>query len=436
MSLGGRKLRELPLTYRILARKSDREEVEAGDIVFAKIDKIMIHDVTGPLAVKSFEEIARRTGQAKLYDPSRVFVILDHYAPPPTVQAANNQALMRSFAAKYGAILYDVDAGVCHQVMVEDIVKPGELVIGADSHTTMYGALSAFSTGVGSTEAAYAMATGELWFRVPEVVNVVLEGSLRDYVYGKDLILYIIGRVGTEGGNYKALEFSGPGVSSLTMDDRLTVANMSVECGAKNAVFYPDYVLVDYFRELSEDVGYVLRDEFFAPPDVSTLSSSERMEVDLNTLEPMVARPHSPGNVSRVRDVEGEEITVAFIGSCTNGRLSDLRIAAKLLKERKVRSGVRLVVTPASRRVFRKALEEGLVGVFIESGAVITNPSCGACFGGHLGVAGDGDVVISSSNRNFVGRMGSAKARIYLANPATVAASAITGRITDPRDIS
>ncbi|MGC8983460.1 MAG: 3-isopropylmalate dehydratase large subunit [Desulfurococcaceae archaeon] len=426
---------ELPLTHRILARRSGRDEVKAGDIVFAKVDKLMIHDVTGPLAVKSFKEISEKTGRAKLFDPSRVFVIIDHYAPPPTVSAANNQNLLRKFASEHGAVLYDM-VGICHQVMVEGVVEPGEVVLGADSHTTMYGALSAFATGIGSTEAAYVMVTGELWLRVPEVINVFLEGRLGRFVYGKDVILEILRRIGTEGANYKALEFLGPGASSLTMDDRFTIANMSVECGAKSAIFYPDQALVEYYKEFAKDMSKVLRDEFFSPRDLSTVSREETINIDLSALEPLVAKPHSPGNVVKVKDVEGVEVTMAFIGSCTNGRLSDLKEAATILKGRRVKSGVRLIVTPASKRVYQKALREGLIDVFLEAGAVVTNPSCGPCFGGHLGVAGDEDVVISSSNRNFVGRMGSAKSLVYLANPAVVAASAVTGRITDPRDLA
>jgi 3-isopropylmalate/(R)-2-methylmalate dehydratase large subunit len=415
------------LTATILAKASGKDKVEVGETVVAKVDKVVIHDVTGPIALDVIEELQKIGHQVQR--PESVYVFLDHYSPSPTVQASNIHKRLRGFFRSYPQVkFFDVGEGICHQVMVEGNVLPGEVVVGADSHTTMYGALAAFSTGVGSTEAAYSILTGKLWFKVPETVHVKLNGKLPRYVCGKDVILEILRVVGQEGASYKALEFSGPGLRSLGMSDRFTIANMSVEGGAKNAIFPLDEVTVSYLEQfghhlkLNELVHLKPREE--ANPD---------LVIDLNRLEPMVAKPHSPANGVPVGDVEGLRIDSAFIGSCTNGRYEDLIAAAKILKGRKIPRDVRLIITPASRKIMAKVLENGLAKVFLDAGAVITPPGCGACFGGHLGVVGDDEVVISSSNRNFVGRMGSPKAKIYLASPATVAASAIEGHITDPR---
>ncbi len=412
------------ITARILARASGKDRVEVGETVVAKVDKVMIHDVTGPIALDIIDDL-----KAGIPSPENLYVFLDHYSPSPSISASNIHRRFRIFAKTHKvANFFDVGEGVCHQVMVEGVVRPGEVVVGADSHTTTYGALAAFATGVGSTEAAYAILTGKLWFKVPEPLHVRLEGTLPSYVNGKDVVLSILGVLGQEGANYRALEFGGPGLRALSMSDRFTIANMSVECGAKNAVFPIDDITVNYLEE------------FGILPNSSSLSylkpyevESPHLTLNLDALEPMVAKPHSPANVVPVSDVEGVRVDTAFIGSCTNGRYEDLLIAAKILKGRRVSKDVRLVVTPASRRVLVRALQDGLIKILLDAGAVVTPPGCGACFGGHLGVAGDDEVVISSSNRNFVGRMGSPKARIYLASPATVAASALEGCITDPR---
>jgi 3-isopropylmalate dehydratase large subunit len=412
------------LTARILARASGRGRVEPGETVVARVDKVVIHDVTGPIALDVLEEL-----KAGIPRSGSLYVFLDHYSPPPSIPAANIHKRFRDLLKVYPDVrFYDIGEGVCHQVMVEGNVLPGEVVVGADSHTTTYGALAAFATGIGSTEAAYAILKGELWFRVPEPLFIRLSGSLPRYASGKDLILHILGMIGQEGANYRAMEFLGPGLRHLGIGDRLTVANMSVEGGAKNCIFPLDEVLVDYLRGFGhaldlERLSY-LREPEGVKPDI---------EVDLGKLEPMVAKPPSPANAVPVREVEGERVDMAFIGSCTNGRYEDLVVAARVLKGRRVARGVRLIVTPASKQVLLRAVEDGLVKVLLDAGAVVTPPGCGACFGANLGVAGDGEVVISSSNRNFVGRMGSPKARIYLASPATVAASAVEGCITDPR---
>jgi len=413
------------LTARVLARASGRGRVEVGETVIARVDKVMIHDVTGPISLDVIEEL----GVESLSNPGGIYIVLDHYAPPPTVAAANIHRRLRGFAKRFGIKnVVGVGEGICHQVMVEGPVRPGEVVVGADSHTTTYGALAAFATGVGSSEAAYAMVTGELWFKVPEPLYVRFEGSLPSYACGKDVILHILGVIGADGATYRAVEFSGPGLRSLSMDDRLAISNMSLEGGAKNAMFPLDEVAIDYFRSLGIDLDLEGLG-FLKPLEVGRAD----LTVDLGSLEPMVAKPSSPANAVPVGDVEGVQVDMAFIGSCTGGRFGDLLMAARVLKGRRVSRGVKLVVIPASRRVFMRALDEGLIKVFVDAGAVVGPPTCGPCFGGHLGVAGDGEVVISASNRNFVGRMGSPKASIYLASPATVAASAVEGSITDPR---
>jgi len=427
MNVRKTNLMDLPLTHRILAIASGKDEVKPGEIIIAKIDKAMLHDVTGPLAIRTFNKIASELKITKVFDPNKIFIILDHYAPPPSIKAANIHRELRNFARKYGVNLIDVNEGICHQVMVEGLISPGEVIVGADSHTTTYGAIGAFATGIGSTEIAYVLAMGKLWFRVPEVINIYLEGTLPKFTNGKDVILKILSILGTDGANYKSLEFMGPGVKNLSMSDRLTIANMCVEAGAKSALFPVDEVTMEYLKRYHSNIK--------VPEYVRDVRGDPHIEINLSELEPLIARPHSPANVVRVKDIEGMEIDLAFIGSCTNGRLEDLRIASKILKGRKVNKNVRLIITPASRRVYLQALREGIIDVFIQAGAIVTNPSCGVCFGGHLGVAGDDEVIISSSNRNFIGRMGSPKAKIYLANPAVVAASAIEGRITDPRNL-
>jgi 3-isopropylmalate/(R)-2-methylmalate dehydratase large subunit len=412
------------LTAKILARASGKDRVEIGETVVAKVDKVVIHDVTGPITLEIIEELKHR-----IHKPENLYVFLDHYSPSPSVPASNIHKKFRSFFKDYPQTkFFDVGEGICHQVMVEGNVLPGEVVVGADSHTTTYGALAAFSTGIGSTEAAYAILTGKLWFKVPEPIYVYLDGKLPKYICGKDVVLDILRVIGQEGANYKSLEFLGPGLKSLSMSDRFTIANMSVEGGAKNAIFPPDETLINYLEEFGHRLGLAklayLRPLEGVNPDIV---------IDLSKLEPMVAKPHSPANVVPVGDVEGLKIDAAFIGSCTNGRYEDLLVAAEILKKRKISRDVRLIIAPASKKILTKMLENRTAKIFLDAGAVITPPSCGVCFGGHLGVVGDDEVIISSSNRNFVGRMGSPKAKIYLASPATAAASAIEGHITDPR---
>jgi len=416
------------VTARILARAAGLKRVEVGDVVTAKVDKVMIHDVTGPIAVDLIEEL----GVSKLAGSVTTYVILDHYSPPPTIKAANIHRKLREFSRKYGVKLIDVGEGICHQVLVEGLVKPGEVIVGADSHTVTAGALAAFATGVGSSEAAYAMITGELWFKVPELITVNVTGAKPSHVYGKDVALKVVSILGQDGANYKSLEFTGDGLRELSMDDRLTVANMSVECGAKNAVFPLDSTCVEYLRSLN--IGVNEEDVKLLTPTYDHRMEGDTIELRLNELEPLVATPPSPASARPASELSNVEVNVAFIGSCTGGRYRDLLVAAKILRGRKVKPGVRLVAIPASRRIMLKALRTGVISTLVEAGVLVGPPSCGPCFGGHLGVAGDGEVVVTASNRNFVGRMGSRNAKIYLASPATVAASAITGKITDPRE--
>ena len=337
---------------------------------------------------------------------------------------------MREFAAEQGVVLYDIGfGGVCHQVLPENgHVKPGHLIVGADSHTCTYGALGAFATGIGSTEMAAVLATGKIWLRVPETYLMIVEGRFQPYVYAKDLILHIIGRIGADGAIYKAIEFTGPTIDEMSIGSRMTLCNMTVEMGAKTGIINPDEKSVRYVKERSGETFVPYRSD-------PNARYEKKFKFNVSNLEPMVACPHSVDNVRSISEVEGTPIDQAFIGSCTNGRVEDLEAAASILKGRRVKRGVRLLVTPASQKVYIEALKRGLLEILAEAGAYICNPTCGACFGGHMGILAPKEVCISSSNRNFVGRMGSPESEIYLASPATVAASAVKGEITDPRNL-
>ncbi|MDH5701809.1 MAG: homoaconitase large subunit [Candidatus Bathyarchaeota archaeon] len=410
---------------KILARASGRGEVSPGEIVEASIDMAMIHDLTGPLTIESF----RKIGAKKVWNSQRIVVILDHIVPASSVKSAELHKVLRKFAEeqKIGNF-YDVgQGGVCHQVMPEKgHVRPGELIVGADSHTCTYGAFGAFATGIGSTEMAAVFGTGSLWFKVPEVIKVNVTGRFQSFVTPKDLILNIISRIKADGAIYNGIEFAGPTIRDMGVDGRMVLCNMAVEMGAKTGIIEPDETTLNYVKSRTK--------EPFKPVKSDLEGTYKKvLDMDVTDLEPQVSCPHSVDNVKPVSEVDKVEIDQAFIGSCTNGRLEDLRLAAKLLKGRKVREGVRLLVTPSSQEVYAEALQEGLIKTFLEAGAIVCNPTCGPCLGGHLGLLAPGETCISSSNRNFVGRMGSPKAHVYLASPATVAASAVTGKITDPR---
>ena len=413
------------IAEKILAGASGREEVKPGEIVQAKVDMAMVNDITGALATQAFKKI----GTPNVWDNQRIVLILDHVVPANSVRSAELHKIMRTFAKEQDIpLLYDVGfGGVCHQVMVEKgHVLPGELVVGADSHTCTYGALGAFATGIGSTEMAGVFATGEIWLRVPSSIRINLAGSFRKFVNPKDLILYLVGRIGSDGATYKAVEFTGPAVFGINVSGRMTMCNMAVEMGAKTGIVSADEVTLGYIEDRTERSFRILGSDHDA-------AYEETVEVDISKLEPQVACPDSVDNVKLAKEVEGTEINQAFIGSCTNGRLEDLEVAAEFLKGRKVPKDVRLLITPASQEVYLEALKRGLFEIFVNAGAYVCSPTCGACFGGHMGLLAAGEVCVSSSNRNFVGRMGSPEAEIYLASPETVAASALAGEIVDPR---
>ena len=412
------------ISEKILALASGREEVAPGEIVDARVNVAMVNEITGPLAIEAF----RKIGVKRVWDKDGIVMVLDHQVPADSVESAILHKIMREFAKEQGTRLYDVgQGGVCHQVMMEKgHVRPGELIVGADSHTCTYGALGAFATGIGSTEMAAVFATGKIWLRVPSTILVHVTGRLQRFVTPKDVILMIVGEIGADGAIYKALEFAGPTVEGMSVSGRMTLCNMAVEMGAKTGIINPDEASIAYVESRTSKPINPLRSD----PDAEY---EERLEFEVSSLEPQVACPHAVDNVKPVSEVEGTPIDQAFIGSCTNGRTEDLAVAAAILKGRRVKEGVRLLVTPASQEVYLEALKLGLLEVFVKAGAYVCNPTCGACFGGHMGLLAPGETCISSSNRNFVGRMGSPEASIYLASPATVAASAVTGEITDPR---
>ncbi len=386
---------------------------------------MMGQDGTAPLAIKVFEEM----GGQKVAAPEKVAFVIDHNAPSPVEGVSALHKVMREFAQKHGITLYDVGEGVCHQLLPEKgHVGPGSLVIGADSHTCTYGALNAFSTGVGSTDLAAALISGKMWFKVPETIRFVCHGQLPPGVYAKDLILYLIGQVTADGATYMAAEYAGEAIEALSIEGRFTIANMAVEMGAKAGLMEADEKVWAWLKDngISGDFEAVKPD-----PDAHYAAVKE---YDVSTLEPQVAKPHRVDNVAPVSEVAGTPIQQAFLGTCTNGRLEDLRIAAQIIKGRKIHPRVRLIVAPASRKVFLEAMNEGIIQQLVEAGAAVVTPGCGPCVGTHNGVPSDGENVISTANRNFRGRMGNRNAFIYLASPATVAASALAGEIADPRE--
>jgi len=416
------------ITEKILAKASRKNTVQPGEIVDANVDMIMIHDLTGPLAVEAFKKI----GIEKVWNKQKVVVILDHQVPAESIKAAELHKIMRQFAKDQNLRIYDVGrGGVCHQVMPEQgHVVPGTLIVGADSHTCTYGAFGAFATGIGSTEAAAVMVTGKIWLRVPETIRIDVNGKFGKYVTPKDLVLDIIGKLGVDGAIYKSAEFRGRTISEMSMAGRMTICNMAVEMGAKNGIVEPDGTTRKF-----------LQDRVKTLPDFEALSSDkdaayeQTLEFNVAELEPQLACPSSVDNVRPVSEVGNVPIDQAFIGSCTNGRIEDLRLAAKILKGKKIKDGVRALVIPASMEVYKQALTEGLTEIFVDAGAIVCGPACGPCLGGHIGLLAAEETCVSTSNRNFIGRMGSTQASVYLASPATVAASAVTGKITDPRTL-
>jgi len=417
------------LSEKIFCRAA-RKEAQSGEFVMAKIDCAMIHDITGPLAVKGFYEIAGR--DARVWDPSKIVMLFDHQVPADSLKAAENHILLRNFAKEQGVLNYDIFCGVCHQVVPEKgHVLPGSLVVGADSHTCTYGALGAFATGIGSTDMASVFATGKLWFMVPKTLQLMIEGRLQNRVTSKDVVLRIIGDIGADGANYLACEFCGGAAARMSIPERMTVSNMAIEMGAKAGIFEPDETTAGYLKERVKDPAAI--EAGIVQTDEDAIVSRKHWNV--NDLEPQIALPHNVDNVLPISEVPNTKVDQVFLGSCTNGRLEDLQLASEMMKGEPVARGVRMIVVPASREEYMKALRRGLVEKFMEAGAMVESACCGPCMGGSFGLLGEGERCLSTSNRNFVGRQGSPKAFVYLASPATAGASAITGYITDPREV-
>ncbi|MFH1789444.1 MAG: 3-isopropylmalate dehydratase large subunit [Candidatus Altiarchaeota archaeon] len=412
------------IAEKILAAHAGKEKAGAGEILEAKVDYVMVNDVTGLPAFEAFEKLNTKPLKDK------VVLIPDHYIPNKDVASAQQAKAMREFAFKHGIEnYYEVGCGgVCHQIMIEEgYAAPGRLIVGADSHTCSYGALGAFSTGIGSTEAACAMASGELWFKVPETIKFNVEGKLGSYVMGKDVILHIIGDIGVDGALYKSMEYYGSAMEALPLADRISVSNMAIEAGGKAGIFPPDGKVDEYLKGRVRG-SY---EKVYADKDASYCDMKEYDAADIPVT---VSEPFLPENAKPAAEVD-VKIDQAYLGSCTNGRIEDMRVAAKIMKGKKVKAGVRMIVVPATTRIQEQMNEEGLTKTFIDAGAYVSGPTCGACLGGYMGVLAADEVCVSSTNRNFIGRMGHKDSKVYLANPAVVAASAITGRITDPNNL-
>lgn len=414
----------MTMTQKILAAHAGLKSVQAGQLINAKLDMVLGNDVTSPVAINEMSKF----GKKSVFDKTRISLVMDHFTPNKDIQSAQNCKQVREFAAKYDIKhYYDVGSmGIEHALLPEQgIVTCGDCIIGADSHTCTYGALGAFSTGVGSTDMAAGMVTGMAWFKVPSAIKVIITGKKSKYICGKDVILDIIGRIGVDGALYQSLEFVGDGVSELSMDDRFTICNMAIECGAKNGIFPVDEKTLEYVNGRSEREYKV----FEADEDAEY---NRTITVDLSTLKSTVAFPHLPENTRTFDDIPQIKIDQVVIGSCTNGRIEDMRMAASILKGKKIAKNVRTIIIPATQQIYLQCIKEGLAEIFIEAGAIVSTPTCGPCLGGHMGILAKGEKAVSTSNRNFVGRMGHTESEIYLASPAVAAASAIKGCIADP----
>lgn len=418
----------MTITEKILADHCGKKYVEPGEIVEASIDLALANDVTAPLSIEEFE----RLGAEKVFDPEKIVFVLDHFTPNKDIMAAENCKRIREFSKRMG-IRHLFDGGSCgieHALIPEEgLVLPGDLVIGADSHTCTYGALGAFATGVGSTDLTYGMVAGKLWFKVPETIKFICYGKWNRWVTGKDLILYIIGKIGVDGATYCSMEFSGEAIISLSMDSRFTVANMSIEAGAKNGIFEVDEVTLNYVKDRIKR-GFKI---FVSDKEANY---KEIHEIDVSTIGLLVASPPLPSNVKKVEELSNVDIDQVVIGSCTNGRIEDLRIAAEILKGKKVAEGLRCIIIPATPKTYLQALKLGYIEIFLEAGCVISPPTCGPCLGGHMGILAKGERALATTNRNFVGRMGHPESEVYLSGPAVAAASAIKGRIAHPEEVS
>jgi len=417
----------MTITEKILAAKSGAKEVEPGQIIIAKLDGVLANDITAALAIPEMKKM----GYDKVFDSRKVVFVMDHFVPNSDVKAAQQCKVCRDFARGTGLeYFYDVGTmGIEHVLFPEKgHVLPGDVLIGGDSHTCTYGALGAFSTGVGSTDLAAGMAKGELWLRVPSSIKFIYEGKLPPFVSGKDLILHTIGQIGVDGALYKSMEFTGSAIAVLPMDGRFTMCNMAIEAGAKNGIFAPDSITESYVKARANRPYTMYQSDADA-------TYENIINIDVSCLEPQVATPHLPSNAKNVSEVSGISIDQVVLGSCTNGRINDLRLAASILQGQKVHPYIRLIVIPGSQEVYMQALKEGLIETFIEAGAAVSTPSCGPCFGGHLGILAEGEKCLSTTNRNFVGRMGHSQSEVYLAGPAVAAATAIKGKIANPSEV-
>ena len=424
------------ITEKILLGHTDQKSIKPGDFVWAKVDFCLGNDITAPLAIQEFLKLER----PNVFDPAKIALIPDHFIPARDMQAAARARELKDFAKNFQIKhYYEVGCmGIEHALLPElGLISPGDLIIGADSHTCTYGALGVFSTGVGSTDLAACFATGRAWFRIPETLKFIYKGKLGKWLSGKDIILYTIADIGVDGATYRAMEFSGPLIEGLGMDDRFTICNMAIEAGAKSGIIAPDEITFEYIRQVTSNQKPVTRKKTIWPE----LKSDENAqyaaikEYDVSKWEPAVACPHLPGNVRPVSKVKNIKLNQVVIGSCTNGRISDLRMAAKILKGKKIKAGLRLIVIPATQKIYLQAVKERLAEIFVKAGAVYSTPTCGPCLGGHLGILDDGEIALATTNRNFLGRMGSPMSFVYLSNPAVAAASAIKGHICHPDEV-
>ena len=421
------------ITEKILARASDSERLSPDDVVFAKVDKVMVHDVSGPGVIKVFDKLQKQgINTDKLWDPSRVWVAEDHFVPSAEKVSAENIVKLSNFTKNYGIekhFKYGMGQyGICHTLSHEEaMVLPGEVYVGGDSHTNTTGALGAFACGLGHTDVAYVLLNGKIWFKVPETLYFKLNGELPEHIMAKDLILKIIGDIGTDGGAYNTMQFGGSGIEAMSVEERLTLTNMTTEAGAKNGIIEPDQKVVDYLTARGATSIQLVKGDDDA-------EYSKTFEYEASEMEPIVAKPFSPENVAVVREAPSVELDKAYIGSCTGAKMVDLQAAAKILKGRTVK--IRTEVLPAAISIYKKAMEEGLIKIFLDAGVTVGPPTCGACCGAHMGVLAKDEICISTTNRNFPGRMGHVDSQTYLASPQVAAASAVTGKITDPRDLN
>ena len=421
------------ITEKILARASNKKKVEPEDVVFVNVDKAMLHDVSGPGVIKVFEKLQKQgVNVEKLWDPSKVWVAEDHFVPSADMVSAENIVKLSNFTKKYGIekhFKYGMGQyGICHTLSHEEaLVLPGEVYVGGDSHTNTTGTLGAFACGLGHTDIAYVLLNGKIWFKVPETLYFKINGKLPEHVMAKDLILKIIGDIGTDGAAYKAMQFGGSGIDEMSVDERLTLTNMTTEAGAKNGIIEPDQKITDYLAERGAT-------DFSAVKGDADANYAKTFEYEASEMEPIVAKPFSPENVSVVRETSSIELDKAYIGSCTGAKLEDLKAVAKILKGHKVK--IRTEILPAAISIYKKALENGFIKIFLDAGVTVGPPTCGACCGAHMGVLAKDEICVSTTNRNFPGRMGHVDSQTYLASPLVVAASAVTGKLTDPRDLN